>query len=44
MAFGRRMLGDYDEVTRFNSEEVSEIIGQAWGFLQTAKDYLAKQT
>jgi len=42
MAFGRRMLGDYDEVTQFNSEEVSKIIEQAWEFLKTAKDYLGK--
>ncbi|WKZ46697.1 MAG: HEPN domain-containing protein [Anaerolineales bacterium] len=41
-AFGRRMLGDYDEVTRFSSEEVREIIDQAWGFLKAAKEYLAK--
>lgn len=40
-AFGRRMLGDYDEVTRFSSEEVREIIDQAWGFLKAAKEYLA---
>jgi uncharacterized protein (UPF0332 family) len=43
-AFGRRMLGDYDEVTRFSSEEVGEIIAQAWDFLQAAKVYLAKET
>lgn len=40
--FGRRMLGDYDEVTRFNSEEVNEIISQAWEFLKAAKEFLAK--
>jgi uncharacterized protein (UPF0332 family) len=41
-AFGRRMLGDYDEVTRFSSEEVSRIIDQAWEFLEAAKEYLGK--
>jgi uncharacterized protein (UPF0332 family) len=43
-SFGQRMLGDYDEVTRFTSDEVMQIIEQAWDFLKTAKDYLASQT
>ena len=43
-AFRRRMLGDYDEVTRFTSDEVMQILKQAWDFLDTAKDYLASQT
>lgn len=42
-AFRRRMLGDYDEVAQFKSEEVKETITEAWGFLQAAKDYLAAQ-
>ena len=41
--FRRRMLGDYDEVTRFGSDEVSHILEQAWDFLKTAKDYFASQ-
>ena len=28
-SFGQRMLGDYDELTRFTPDEVIEIIGQA---------------
>lgn len=43
-AFGQRMLGDYDEVVRFKSEEVREIITEAWEFLQAAKDYLTAQS
>ncbi len=39
-AFRRRMLGDYDEVTKFHSEEVSEILNQARDFLSAAKKYL----
>ncbi|MDO8753207.1 MAG: HEPN domain-containing protein [Anaerolineales bacterium] len=42
-SFRRRMLGDYDEVTRFSSSEVTQILEQAWDFLKTAKDYLASQ-
>jgi uncharacterized protein (UPF0332 family) len=42
-AFRRRMLGDYEEVTRFSSDEVMRIIEQAWDFLKTAKDYFASQ-
>jgi uncharacterized protein (UPF0332 family) len=42
-AFRRRMLGDYDEITRFSSGEVIQILEQAWDFLKTAKDYLASQ-
>ena len=42
-SFGQRMLGDYDEVTRFTSDEVIQILEQAWDFLKTAKDYLASQ-
>ena len=42
-AFRRRMLGDYDEVTKFSPDEVIEIIGQAGEFLQVAKTYLASQ-
>lgn len=42
-AFRRRMLGDYDEVARFSSEEVSQVIEQAWDFLNVAKDYLSRQ-
>ena len=41
-AFRRRMLGDYDEVTRFDSDEVSGILEQAWEFLEVAKSYLAR--
>jgi uncharacterized protein (UPF0332 family) len=44
LAFGRRMLGDYDEVVQFKSDEVKETITEAWDFLQAAKDYLATQT
>lgn len=40
-SFGQRMLGDYDEVTRFTSGEVIQILEQAWDFLKTAKDYFA---
>lgn len=43
-AFRRRMLGDYDEVTRFTSDEVMQILEQAWDFLSTAKEYLAKES
>ena len=43
-AFRRRMLGDYDEVAQFKSEEVKETITEAWEFLQVAKSYLAAQT
>ena len=39
-SFGQRMLGDYDEITRFSPEEVIEIINQAGEFLQAAKKYL----
>ena len=42
--FRRRMLGDYDEVARFKSEEVNQTITEAWDFLQAAKHYLAAQT
>jgi uncharacterized protein (UPF0332 family) len=42
-AFRRRMLGDYEEVSRFSSDEVMRIIEQAWDFLKTAKDYFASQ-
>lgn len=42
-AFRRRMLGDYDEVARFASEEVRQVIEQAWDFLNAAKKYLASQ-
>lgn len=42
-SFRRRMLGDYDEVTRFGSDEVSQILEQAWDFLKTAKAYLTSQ-
>ncbi len=40
-AFGRRMLGDYDEVTRFSPDEVREILEQAWDFLRVATGYLS---
>lgn len=43
-SFGQRMLGDYDEITRFTPDEVSRIIEQAWEFLQTAKGYLASHS
>ncbi len=39
-SFGQRMLGDYDEVTKFTAEEVSEIVKQAWEFLAVAKKFL----
>jgi uncharacterized protein (UPF0332 family) len=42
-AFRRRMLGDYDEVARFSSEEVIEILEQAGEFLQATKKYLVSQ-
>ena len=42
-AFRRRMLGDYEEVTRFSSEEVMQVIEQAWDFLNVAKNYFARQ-
>ncbi len=42
-SFGQRILGDYDEVTRFSSDEVSAILEQAWEFLEVAKKYLASQ-
>lgn len=42
-AFRRRMLGDYDEVARFKSDEVKETITEAWDFLQAAKSYLEVQ-
>lgn len=42
-AFRRRMLGDYDEVVQFKSEDVKETLLGAWEFLQAAKDYLASQ-
>jgi uncharacterized protein (UPF0332 family) len=41
-AFRRRMLGDYDEITRFASDEVSQILEQAWDFLKVASAYLAR--
>jgi len=43
-AFRRRMLGDYDEVARFASDEVMQILEQARDFLSTAKEYLAKES
>ncbi|MEW6027992.1 MAG: HEPN domain-containing protein [Chloroflexota bacterium] len=43
-AFRRRMLGDYDEVAKFSSEEVIDILEQAGEFLQAAKKYLESQT
>jgi len=42
-AFRRRMLGDYEELTRFSSDEVSDILKQAWEFLDVARNYLASQ-
>ena len=42
-SFRRRMLGDYDEVVQFRSEEVKQTITEAWGFLEAAKDYLASK-
>lgn len=39
-AFRRRMLGDYDEVTRFTEDEVMDTLQQAWDFLRAAKEYL----
>ena len=42
-AFRRRMLGDYDEVTKFKAEEVSEILNQARDFLAVAKKYLGEK-
>jgi len=42
-AFRRRMLGDYDEVVQFKSEEVKETITEAWDFLQAAKNYFASR-
>jgi uncharacterized protein (UPF0332 family) len=41
-AFGRRMLGDYDEVAQFKSDEVRQMITEAWEFVQAVKDYLAQ--
>jgi uncharacterized protein (UPF0332 family) len=41
-SFRRRMLGDYDEVTKFSSDEVAQILEQAADFLNKAKEYLAK--
>ncbi len=43
-SFRRRMLGDYDEVTRFAPEEVLQILEQAADFLNKAKEYLAKNS
>jgi uncharacterized protein (UPF0332 family) len=43
-SFRRRMLGDYDEVTRFDSGEVGQILEQAGDFLDIAKNYLANQS
>jgi uncharacterized protein (UPF0332 family) len=43
-SFGQRMLGDYDEVTRFAREEVLQILAQAAEFLSKAKEYLAKNS
>ena len=43
-SFGQRMLGDYDELTRFTPDEVIEIIGQAGEFLRVARNYLESQT
>ena len=42
-SFGQRMLGDYDEVTKFKAEEVSEILNQARDFLAVAKRYLSAE-
>ena len=39
-SFGQRMLGDYDELTRFSPDEVIAIIEQAGEFLRVAKQYL----
>jgi uncharacterized protein (UPF0332 family) len=39
-AFRRRMLGDYDEVAQFRSDEVKETITDAWAFLEVAKEHL----
>lgn len=44
MSFSQRLLGDYDEVTRFTPEEVLQILEQAADFMIKAKDYLAKNT
>jgi uncharacterized protein (UPF0332 family) len=44
LAFGKRLLGDYDEVTQFKSDEVQTTIKEAWEFLQAAKDFLTSQT
>ena len=41
-SFGQRMLGDYDEVTKFSSDEVAQILEQAADFLTKAKEYFAK--
>lgn len=40
-AFRRRMLGDYDEAAKFTSDEVSQILEQAWDFLKAANKYLS---
>lgn len=42
-AFGKRMLGDYDEVAQFKADEVQTTIKEAWEFLQAAKDFLTSQ-
>lgn len=42
-AFRRRILGDYDEVTRFNRDEVRQILDQAYDFLDVAKNHFASQ-
>jgi uncharacterized protein (UPF0332 family) len=42
-AFGKRMLGDYDEIVQFKSDEVQTTIKEAWEFLQAAKEYLTSQ-
>ena len=36
------MLGDYDEVAQFKSDEVRQMITEGWEFLQAVKDYLAQ--
>jgi len=43
-SFGQRMLGDYDEVVQFKSDEVRQILEEAWDFLKVANDYLANQS
>ncbi|MBI5825608.1 MAG: HEPN domain-containing protein [Chloroflexi bacterium] len=41
-AFSRRIASDYDAAAKFQSSSVKTMIDQAWEFLETARNFLAR--